>query len=261
MGSLAGNHVIWMRRRNLSESTITTRTNVLGALAGRVGLATATRDDIEALLDGCRNPAYRNLWASHLRSFYAWAVEEEFLDASPMRRIRRAETPQNLPRPIPEPALATVIASADRRGNARMALWLTLGGYAGLRCKEISGLQGRDVSLDIGTLRINHSKGGRSRVVPMHPRIAARIEPFLRDGALWNPTPANVSSAIRQYMQRMGLPYSAHQLRHRFATQIYEATGDINVVKELLGHTSISTTQVYTQVSSAKRTHAVGLIA
>jgi site-specific recombinase XerD len=255
-------HLRWMAERNMARDTIGTRRTVLTALEIALGgrpAHHATRDDIEAMLRGRdHQPGTRNVWISHLSSFFKWARREQHVAVSPMEWVDRAQEDEHLPRPILEDALTRAIELAD----AQMALWLVLGAYAGLRCQEIAHLDGRNVSLDVRSIRVERTKRGRSRVIPLHPRIAEHVAPFLRPGRLWSCTPNTVSARGSKFFHRIGEPYTMHQLRHRFATQLYEATGgDLNLVRELLGHASTETTQVYAKVSVTRMQSAVALIA
>lgn len=255
-------HLKWMTERNMAVATIGTRRTVLTALEVELRGRPATeanRDDITAMLNSREHQAgTRNVWISHLSSFYRWARRERLIDHSPMEFVDRAQEDEHLPRPIPEAALTRALKQAP----PRMAAWLVLGAYAGFRAQEIAHLEAHNVSLDVRSLRVERSKRGRSRVVPMHPKVAEHVAPFLTTGRLWPCSPNVVSRQVGEYFRSIEEPYTAHQLRHRFATQLYEASGgDINLVRELLGHASTETTQVYAKVSVARMQSAVALIA
>lgn len=249
------NHLTWMRARNLARSTIASRRTALEALGDRCDPIEATAADIEAVVSA-RNlqPATRNVWVSHLSAYYRWMMDEGLVEKNPMSRVPRARVPESLPRPIGEIDLERALAAA----NARMAAWLTLGGYAGLRVSEIAHLHGEHVSA--GTLRVVRSKGGKSRVIPMHPKVETALEPFLRTGELWTLAPADIGKRIARHFRSHDIDATAHALRHRFATAVYEATGDILVVRDLLGHASTATTQIYARVSVERRRAAVAMI-
>lgn len=251
-------HIQWMRLRNLASSTITTRRGILELLERTVGDAlTATHQDIETMIGNRRfKPTTRNLWIAHLGAFYRWAIDEQLLVVNPIRRVPRAIAPVALPRPIPEPVLAAALAAA----NPRMRAWLTLGAYGGLRCIEMSHLVGENVSLELATMRIDFSKRGRTRVIPLHPKVAEALAPAMKPGRLWAHNPKVVSILINRHLQQLG-PYTAHMLRHRFACQVYEGCGDLNIVRELLGHATTATTQVYAAISARRTSAAVALIA
>lgn len=249
-------HLDWMRVRNLAQSTINTRRGILETLARDTNPLAATHTQIEHMISkrGLK-PSTRNLWLAHLGGFYKWAVDEELVRVNPMRRIPRAMAPAGLPRPITETALELALAGAD----IRMRAWLTLGAYAGLRCVEMSMLVGENVSYEMRTLRVDFSKRGKSRVIPMHPKVADALLPAMRPGRIWPHNAKVVSIYINRHLGELG--FTAHQLRHRFACQVYEACGDLNIVRELLGHASTSTTQVYAAVSSRRTNAAVAMIA
>ena len=241
-------------------STIRTRTDALAALAVYCGdLLAADLTAIRAVLDSrefCAST--RNLWRSHLSAFYRWAIEEELTEKNPTRRVPRVEQPDNLPRPISEPALAHALATADER----LAAWFTLGAYAGLRISEISALRGDNIDTASRTLRVVMGKRRKTRIVPLHPRAAAAVEPFATSGRLWPNPPKVVGMYISGHLRSLGYADTAHSLRHRFATSVYETSGgDINLVRELLGHASTATTQVYARVSVTRMQSAVALIA
>ena len=251
-------HLEWMLKRNMAASTIATRRTVLTAIEYRTGRRPleATVDQLESVLGSRRHvPATRNVWISHMRSFYGWARDEGLIDRDPSRRLVWARTDETLPRPIAEDALAHAIAVADDT----MRAWLVLGAYGGLRCCEIAQLHGEHVDLARRAIHVVRSKGGRSRVVPMHDRVAALFDEQ-PSGRLWQVTRNRVCCRVAQHLRRLGYPYTAHTLRHRFATVLYEATGDINVVRDLLGHSKTTTTQVYVQISVERRRAAVAMI-
>lgn len=251
-------HLRWLRRRNLAASTIGQRRTTLAALQQYADPLTATPEQIEDMLESRGIiAATRNVWISHLSSFYRWAIDEGLVTVNPMRRVPRAETPENLPRPIPEAALQHALAAADDR----MRLWLLLGAYAGLRASEIAMLRGDNVSLDLRSIRVEMAKRKKSRVVPMHPKVAVAFGEQIRPGRLWASSPNQVTIQVARHIRGQGYDFTCHTLRHRFATAVYEATGDINLVRELLGHASTSTTQVYAKVSVARMASAVALIA
>ena len=125
---------------------------------------------------------------------------------------------------------------------------------------EIASLRGEDVTAD--SLRVT-GKGRKTRVVPMHRRVAEVAEGWPGSGLVFEHIaggpwrPHQVSKLVGAYLRSIGLNAKAHQLRHRFGTAVYEATGDLAVVAELLGHESIETTRVYSLVSQARRAQAV----
>ena len=153
----------------------------------------------------------------------------------------------------------------DWAGLAWLAVLLLLYG-CGLRISEALGLTGSHAPL-AATLRIA-GKGGKERIVPVIPAARDAVAEYLRlcphpaephrplfrgvrGGAL---NPRQISAVVAQARMQLGLPATAtpHALRHSFATHLLAAGGDLRAIQELLGHASLSTTQTYTAVDTAR---------
>lgn len=212
---------------------------------------TATRDDVNAWLDSRPLSAKtRYNLLSTLGCFYRWAVMEELCEVDPTVRIRRPKLRRYLPRPTASSDLEVALATA----HPRMRAWLLLGAMSGLRCMEIAGLDRQDVHAEADPpVMIVRGKGGKERVVPLHPLVAMAIEdagshrrgplfPNARGGCF---SPAAVSQQINAHLHGLGIDSTAHQLRHRFGTEVYRMSRDLRMVQELLGHASPTTTAVY----------------
>jgi site-specific recombinase XerD len=246
-------HLRWMRQRNYAESYIAYRAGVLRLLAAHTDPVSATWQQIEKLvLERQIADATKNLHWVHLEQFYGWAVKYGWCTANPVSGVDRLDVPENLPRPIAEHDLQKALVNAD----GPMRVWILLGGWAGMRCMEIAHLRGEHVGRDIRSIRIVDSKHGKSRVVPMHQRISDAL-PDVTVGRLWIVTPNVVSQKMSRHFKNLGIDATAHMLRHRFATQLYEQTGDINLVRDVLGHKSSATTQVYARLADPKRRAAI----
>lgn len=255
-----------LRRRNLTQATIERRMRCLELLRAECGdLFSVNHTAIEQFLDRrAMGPVTRTNWLSHLHSFYAWALNEELTDRDPTARLTRPKLRRRLPRPIREYDYRFALAQSP---SPVMTAWLLLGGHAGLRCMELAGLTGEQYDRYSQELWII-GKGDKERVVPVHPRVAEALEPFPDRGPMFTGTalggcysPAQVSMLIGRYFRSIGIQATAHQLRHRFASQLLEETGDIEVVAELCGHESLDTTRIYAKSSNARRHHAVRLLA
>lgn len=249
-----------LERRGLAKGTIERRRLVLERFAEWLDprpLIAATTADVERFLDGRKLGSSRTRygWISHLHTFYEWAISEDLAETDPTGRIDRPKLRQLLPRPISEADLAVAIDSADRM----MRAWLYLAAYGGLRCAEISRLDGPDVNDADMTLRVL-GKGDKERTVPIHPRVllALRDHGVPRSGPVFRRPigsrvpPAMVSREGSLYLANLGITATMHQLRHRFGTRALEATGDLRAVQELLGHASPTTTAIYTKVTSKR---------
>lgn len=231
----------------------------------RRGLETVTEDDVQQFLDMRRVGARtRYTWVSAIHCFYQWGVRHGGMDTDPTTDIVRPKLRKTLPRPISDDDLAFVLSVAP----AEIRTWLTLAAYAGLRCAEIAGLQRDDVIGDAGLLRIV-GKGGKERLVPMHPMVVDALADwpaprsgghlFRRpQGGPW--PPALLSRRGSVFMHDVGVNATMHQLRHWFGTRTYQASKDLRVVQELLGHSSPTTTAIYTAFSDEDSRAAVNAL-
>jgi integrase/recombinase XerC len=207
---------------------------------------------------------------SGIRSFLRYLEKKGLANATGARAVRSPKQPKSLPKPMTASQAVNLVSSQAQLAEepwiaARNAALLTLLYGSGLRISEGLGLTPADLPLDARTLRIR-GKGGKTRLVPILPAAAEAIEeykalcPFhlspdapLFRGARGGPLQAAI---IQREMQKMrsalGLPDTAtpHALRHSFATHLLAGGGDLRSIQELLGHASLSTTQVYTAVDT-----------
>jgi len=216
---------------------------------------------------GARSLARR---MSGVRSFLRWISDREGVDLSAALSTRSPKYSRSLPRPLtPLQAQDTLDRVADHATpwvGARDLAVLTLLWGSGLRISEALALEGADWPFPEGL--IIRGKGGRERQVPVLPVARDAIAAYLRlcpwghrtDAPLFRGirggrlTASAVEGAMRQARAAIGLPASAtpHALRHSFATHLLSAGGDLRTIQELLGHASLSTTQVYTGVDDAR---------
>jgi integrase/recombinase XerC len=208
---------------------------------------------------------------SAVKAFYRWLAEREGFEPTAVLSIRAPKFQKKLPRPLAEDAARSLIDTIEMQNDrpwvaARDVAVVTLLWGCGLRISEALSLTGADAPLP-EVLRIR-GKGGKERIVPVLPAARAAVAAYLR----LCPYPSNGSDplfrairggplapgAIQKVMasarMQLGLPASAtpHAMRHSFATHLLEAGGDLRAIQELLGHASLSTTQAYTAVDTAR---------
>jgi integrase/recombinase XerC len=227
------------------------------------GLAGACLDELaDAAFTPDRAPASRALYRAALRSFYAWAANpfDPRLDFDPARYLPAQRVPRNASRPVTSAVIADILARARKPYRT----WYVLAAYAGLRCVEIAALQRSDVSAE--SIQV-HGKGGHRRVVPTHPLVWAAVS-ALPAGAVargrfgQDTTRRQVSIRGNGHLHH-ALGYrdvTMHRLRHYFGTQVFRACKDIRATQELLGHATIVTTQLYTQVAEEAKNAAVAAL-
>ncbi len=244
-----------------------------GEEVGRFGLLTVPAADLRAFLADRRaqglGPSSAAREMSAVRAFLTFAAEDAG-NVPQLPRTRAPRRPRTLPRAAsPEDVMALADeagAAADNWTGARdMAILLLLYG-AGLRIAEAMSLAASVLPLG-RTLRVT-GKGGKTRVVPIvdaeREAVAAYVAacPYqlaggspLFLGARGGPLNADlVRRAVRTARRRLGLPDSLtpHALRHSFATHLLAGGADLRSLQELLGHASLSSTQIYTQVDAAQ---------
>ena len=208
-----------------------------------------------------------------LRSFARFLEREIGLRCEALFAIQAPKAPRSLPRPV-APLPARALCDTELIEDGVRAPWLATRDAAvlallygcGLRISEALSLRGRDLAtLAEGRLTIL-GKGGRMRVVPVLSQVLERMheyvaqcpyvvkpdEPIFR-GARGGPlSPRIIQATMARLRGALGLPASAtpHALRHAFATHLLARGGDLRAIQELLGHASLSTTQVYTAVDT-----------
>ncbi|MCA1443354.1 tyrosine recombinase XerC [Ensifer sp. IC4062] len=207
-----------------------------------------------------------------LRSFLRYLEKNGLANAAGAQAVRSPKQPKSLPKPLTDrDALKVVTADAQLAEEpwivARNAAVLTLLYGCGLRISEALGLTPNDFTGASSSLRVS-GKGGKTRIVPL---IAAAIEavanytricpyqlaadaPLFRGARGAALQPAIIQREMQKLRAALGLPDSAtpHALRHSFATHLLAGGGDLRTIQELLGHASLSTTQVYTGVDAAR---------
>lgn len=208
-----------------------------------------------------------------IRSFFRFLARHHRADLSSLSLVRGPRLSRSLPRPLPVAAarqLAQGETGSEDAGEpwiaARDAAVLTLLYGCGLRISEALAITGRDDAAHARVLRIT-GKGGKTRIVPLLtvvneavarylalcPFSVDRDEPIFR-GAKGGPLkPRLIQYVLARARGALGLSQSAtpHALRHSFASHLLARGGDLRAIQELLGHASLSTTQIYTQVDGA----------
>lgn len=208
---------------------------------------------------------------SAVKTFYRWLGKREGVEPTAVLATRSPKFRNKLPRPLSKDAARAVLETVGQQSetpwiNARDVAVVTLLYGCGLRISEALGLRADQVPLP-EVLRIT-GKGGKERIVPVLPQARAAVDRYVhacpfdlapgsplfrgaRGGAL---SARLISGVIASVRMQLGLPATAtpHAMRHSFATHLLEAGGDLRAIQELLGHASLSTTQTYTAVDTAR---------
>lgn len=202
---------------------------------------------------------------SAVRTFYGSLLRAGAARTNPAVHVQAPKAPRRLPATLDTDQVASLLAPTPENAlELRDAAILELFYSSGLRLAELTGLDVTDVDLDDRTVRVV-GKGSKTRVVPVGRVAVEALEKWLavRGGLASADEPAmfvgrngrrlsrrSVQARVEAWARRHGAPVRVHphMLRHSFATHLLESSGDLRAVQELLGHASLSTTQVYTHL-------------
>ncbi len=208
---------------------------------------------------------------SSSRTFFAWLGKTHGVSNPALKLVEAPRAPRAKPRPVSEAAARALLAEPAATGAPdwiakRDAAVMALMYGCGLRISEALSLTGRDHPLP-ETLRIT-GKGGKTRIAPVLPAVRNAVSAYVEacpfdpddDAALFRAArggplgPRAVQAAMQTLRSRLGLPRTAtpHALRHAFATHLLAAGGDLRAIQELLGHASLSSTQIYADVEISR---------
>ncbi|MDB5763851.1 MAG: xerD [Herminiimonas sp.] len=213
-----------------------------------------------------------------LKRFYQLALRQNKISADPCLRMKSAKQPPRYPKTLSEAQVEALLAAPDTTTplGLRDRTMLELMYASGLRVSELVLLKSIEVGMNEGVLRIT-GKGSKTRLVPFGEEARAWIERYLKearavilngqiDDALFVTargaamTRQMFWTLIKKYTVKAEIhaPLSPHTLRHAFATHLLNHGADLRVVQLLLGHSDISTTQIYTHVARErlKKLHA-----
>lgn len=268
---------LWMER-GLSDNTLSAYRSDLNAFASwleqrQLPLLVAQRNDLLEYLahkstGGARVRSTARLLSS-LRRFYQYLVRQGRITEDPSARIDAPKLMRSVPRFLTEDEVESLLGAPEisKALGMRDRTMLEMLYASGLRVSELVTLDLHQVNLQQGVVRIR-GKGGKERLVPIGEEAIAWIDRYMRESrpellkgrgcdALF-PTRRGAAMTrqafwhlIRRYALKTGIEkhLSPHTLRHAFATHLLNHGADLRVVQMLLGHSNLSTTQIYTHVA------------
>lgn len=195
-----------------------------------------------------------------VKSFFAYLIREGKVQANPTSDVKLPRKSKKLPKALTMMEAKNLVeCPKSARDKAIMELL-----YAtGIRASELIGLTLNDVNAEVGFIKC-FGKGGKERIVPMGASAVAAVKEYIKTGRPGSDndilfldrfgrgfTRQGLWFIVKKYVKLSGVRASAtvHTLRHSFATHLLEGGADLRCVQEMLGHSDISTTQVYTSVS------------
>lgn len=212
-----------------------------------------------------------NRHLSALHGFYAWLLDNGYVETDPTTVISGPKQPKNLPRLIAADDIERILGVSDLstptglRDQAILELFYA----SGARVGEVAGLKVGDIDFPRKQVKV-FGKGSKERIIPLYDRALDAAGRYLREArpkllagkvtdSFFISTRGNamstdaLRSTFKGILARAGVDgsLSPHDMRHTFATRLLEGGADLRSVQEMLGHASLSTTQVYTHLSIA----------
>ena len=249
---LIDNFLAYMRAERRTPASIRTYASILWHAHRDLphGLPLANeRELIVWLARGDLAARTQHLYTCAIAAFFDWGTSRGLLDYNPATGLPRPRLPRLVPRPATPEQVTTILTTAPQP----VLLWSAFAAYSGARAIEIAHIdRRRDITHK--TLRLQ-GKGGKERVVPLHPRLRAILGAW--QGPVAEVGERQLSNHCWKAYRRIGVQTSIHRLRAYFATELLAAGVDSRIVQELLGHASLATTQIYTLVSPGQLSAAV----
>jgi site-specific recombinase XerD len=228
------------------------------------------RDHLYALSKKREARSYIRLQFSALRSFYRFLLERKGITRDPLREVQLPKPEKKLPLVLTRQQMEELLAApmhvpkekaAPGWMPARDAAIMELFYSSGLRLAELAALDVHDLDIYTESVRV-FGKGRKERVCPVGApaieaisryRAAANVQsgPLFINKSRRRISPRSVWVVLKRYVRHTSIPIavSPHKLRHSFATHMLDAGADLRSVQALLGHASLSTTQIYTHVT------------
>jgi site-specific recombinase XerD len=261
-----------LKRRNLSRHTVNNYMNSLGHFVMwiDVPIESVSREDIgtyiDHLMDKALKPETINAHLNRIRQFYRYLIEQEHLDmVNPVQGIPKVRLPKPLPKHLQDRQAQAFLEVPKRPRDQAMFLLML---RCGLRVEEVAKLTLDVIEFRRRRIWVRDGKGGKDRMVYVsNDALKAlvdylKIRPesktrrvFLVEKGTYKDQPISVrgiQKRMEYYAKKMDIKISCHHLRHTMATQMLNADADLETIQDLLGHSSIRTTQRYSRISNLK---------
>lgn len=259
----------YQRSGNRAKRTISTRTSILHSFAKRqeTSLLEATVFHLRRVIgrEGIA-PSTRATTRATFLAFYGLIQAEGLRADNPALRLPVVKVPPHRPRPYTQEQIDRLLSTGAYKRTRAMIL---LAAYQGLRASEVAAVHSDDLDLAAGTLKV-FGKGGRTDSLPLHP-VVAELAATMKEG-WWFPARRgaeghikgqSVSDLLTDARERAGIvdkSLTGHSLRHAFGTELVRRKANIRAVQELMRHSSLQTTQRYTQVLDEDRRDALAVL-
>jgi site-specific recombinase XerD len=215
-------------------------------------------------------PKTFRLYLQNFSTFFKWCVKIRAVKVNPCTGIEKPKIPKRLPRCLTKKQTQDIMSSVSTypwrlgfqkvRNETLIAMFI----YTGIRLQELLNLRHRDVSLEANEIFISEGKGRKDRIIPIHPRLAIVLRGYEIERqkksklSMWYFTgihsdkrlnAKNTREICHKVSDACEVKFSPHVLRHTFARLSIDADLNLYKLKEIMGHSDISTTQIYLSVS------------
>lgn len=215
-------------------------------------------------------PKTFRLYLQNFSTFFKWCARIRAIEKNPCENIEKPKLPKRLPRCLTKDQAVKVLSAVswhpwrytfERVRNEAIVYMFLL---TGLRLQELLNLKDCDVNLETNEIFVREGKGKKDRIVPIHPRLASVLRAYEKEKrnrkkpALWYFTGVNSDKKLnakntreicRKVSQSASVKFTPHMLRHTFARLSVDADLNLYKLKEIMGHSNVSTTQIYLSVS------------
>jgi len=278
--------VYLVTERGFSDNTVAAYRNDLSQLARFIEKETGKQGKVPAWANFSRQEMLAHLLTfqerqyaettrarkvAAARSFFKFLESEGIIKEDPTRNMESVNVGRSLPRPISINQVRTLLEQPAKQSTPeakRDSAMLQLLYASGMRVSELVSLNVEDIDTGSGSVRC-FGKGHKERIIPIHPGAASVVDEYIREGRLRllrrdseqalflnhrgeRLTRQGFWQILKEYAKSAGLEgeVTPHTLRHSFATHMLSGGADLRAVQELLGHANISTTQVYTHLTT-----------
>ena len=288
--TMQGKYIKWMFSHNFAQKTIKNQGHYLSKFVewchdrGILSPQEVTRDILEhyqGQLSRCRKKngesysmGYLSMILSTIRGFFKWLAKYHHILYNPASELELPRVVKHIPRNIMSTAeVEAVMMQVDLSSKLglRDRAMLEVLYSTGIRRFELCRLRCKYLFMDTGLVLVREGKGGKDRMIPIGERALAWVDKYkndLRPSLMAKQdeeilflsyrgiplTPANLSVIVTNYVRNSGINKegSCHMFRHTMATLMLEGGADIRYIQQILGHSKLDTTQIYTHVSIKK---------
>lgn len=224
------------------------------------------------------NPRSQSRLISGLKGFFNYLIFEDYRKSNPLELIEAPKLGRKLPDTLAVEEINSLISAVDlgsKQGERNRAILETLYG-CGLRVSELTNLKISDLFFEEGFIKVT-GKGDKQRLVPIGPttekyiniyrkeiRVHQEIHPMAKDTVFLNQhgkplTRAMIFTIVKRLAEKAGIrkTISPHTFRHSFATHLLENGADLRAIQQMLGHESITTTEIYTHIDRKHLTEVI----